>query len=105
MATRLRLLAPAPLRLLFLPTFAPAVLSGVPNLAAAREVDAANGLLQAAERISTAVGPVIGGALVAAAGPHPVYWINAATFLVSAGLILAIPARLLQSERPITRGH
>ena len=85
--------------------FTPAVLSGVPNLVSPGEADAANGLLQAAERISTAVGPVIGGALVAAAGPHPVYWINAATFLVSASLILAIPGRLLQSERPITRGH
>jgi MFS family permease len=48
---------------------------------------------------------VLAGAIVAASGPHLVYWINAATFLFSAALILRIPARLLQSEQAITRGH
>jgi MFS family permease len=55
--------------------------------------------------VAAAVGPVVGGAIVSASGTHPVYWINAATFLFSAVLILRIPARLLQSEQGITRGH
>ena len=38
-------------------------------------------------------------------GPDLVYWINAATFLLSALLLVRIPARLLQSEQGITRGH
>jgi MFS family permease len=42
---------------------------------------------------------------VRASGPDLVYWINAATFLFSALLIIRIPAGLLQSEQGITRGH
>jgi MFS family permease len=34
-----------------------------------------------------------------------VYWINAATFLLSALLLVRIPARFLQSEQGITRGR
>jgi len=85
--------------------FRPAVLAGVPNLVS--EVDLASGtsLLQATDWLATAVGPVIGGALVSWSGPHLVYWINAATFLFSAALLVRIPARYLQSEQGITRGH
>ena len=43
--------------------------------------------------------------IVAPSGPDLVYWINAATFLLSVLLLLRIPARLLQSEQAITRGH
>ena len=85
--------------------FRPAVLAGVPNLVS--EVDLASGtsLLQATDWLATAVGPVIGGALVSWSGPHLVYWINAATFLFSAALLVRIPAGYLQSEQGITRGH
>jgi MFS family permease len=48
---------------------------------------------------------VLGGLIVSASSPHLVYWVNAATFLFSALLIVRIPARLLQSEQAITRGH
>jgi MFS family permease len=85
--------------------FRPAVLAGVPNLVS--EVDLASGtsLLQATDWLATAVGPVIGGALVSWSGPHLVYWINAATFLFSAAFLVRIPAGYLQSEQGITRGH
>jgi len=43
--------------------------------------------------------------LVASSGPHPAYWVNAVTFAVSALFVMGIPARLLQSQRPIGRGH
>src|SRR5262249_14464294 len=33
------------------------------------------------------------------------YWINAGTFLISAVLVFQIPARLLQSETALSRGH
>src|SRR5438067_2426082 len=45
------------------------------------------------------------GALTAAAGPHLAYWVNAGTFAFSAVLVARIPGRLLQSDRPIGRGH
>jgi MFS family permease len=85
--------------------FRPAVLAGVPNLVDEAELGAGTSLLQATDWLAAALGPVAGGALVALSGPHVVYWINAATFLFSALLLLRIPALLLQSEQGITRGH
>ena len=85
--------------------FRPAVLAGVPNLVEEAEIARGSSLLQAADWTATAVGPVVAGALVGASGPHLVYWLNAATFLFSALLIVRIPARLLQSDERITRGH
>lgn len=85
--------------------FRPAVLAGVPNMVEADHVADANSALQVSEWVTTAAGPLAAGALVAASGPHLAYWINAATFLVSALLILGIQARLLQSEQSLGRGH
>jgi MFS family permease len=85
--------------------FRPAAYAGLPNLVAEEDLAAANALLQTAENASWAIGPVIGGVLVAAAGPHAAYWINAASFLVSAALLSGIPARLLQSAVAQTHGH
>ncbi len=85
--------------------FRPALLAGVPNLVAEDELTDANYLLQVGQWLTTAIGPVIGGALVAASGPHLAYWVNAASFGVSGLLLLGVAARLLQSERPLSRGH
>jgi MFS family permease len=85
--------------------FRPAVYAGVPNLVPDAQLGAANALLQTVENMSWALGPVLGGLLSAAWGPHTTYWINAASFLVSAVLVARIPARLLQSSTALTRGH
>jgi MFS family permease len=85
--------------------FRPAVYAGVPNLVTEEQLPAANALLQTVENASWAVAPIVGGLLTAASGPHLAYWINAATFLVSAFLVIRIPARLLQSEIALSRGH
>jgi MFS family permease len=85
--------------------FRPAVLAGVPNLLDETELAAGTSLLQATDWLATAVGPVLGGAIVSASGAHLVYWINAGTFLFSAVILLKVPARFLQSEQGITRGH
>ena len=85
--------------------FRPAVLAGLPNLVADTDLPAANALLQLVEWTTTAVGPLAGGAIAAASGPHLAYWVNAGTFAFSAVLVSAIPARLLQSDRPIGHGH
>ena len=85
--------------------FRPAVLAGVPNMVAEEDLADANFLLTAAQWLTTAAGPLIGGALVAASGPDLAYWVNAVSFLVSALLIARIEARLLQSDRPLSRGH
>ena len=85
--------------------FRPAVLAGVPNLVSEGDLAGATSLLQATDWLATAVGPILGGAIVAWSGPNVVYWINAATFLLSALLLVRIPARFLQSEQGITRGR
>lgn len=85
--------------------FRPAVLAGVPNLVAEEDLAHGTSLLQGTNWLATAIGPVLGGVIVSASGASAVYWINAATFLFSAALIVRIPAWLLQSEQAITRGH
>jgi MFS family permease len=85
--------------------FRPAVLAGLPNLVDDADLPAGNALLQLVEWTTTAAGPIVGGALVAASGPHLAYWVNAATFAISALLVSLIPAALLQSDKPITHGH
>ena len=85
--------------------FRPAVLAGLPNLVADEELASANGLLQLIEWTAIAVGPLAGGVLTAVSGPDLAYWVNAATFALSATLVMGIPGRLLQSDRPIGRGH
>src|SRR5579862_4747121 len=54
--------------------FRPAVLAGLPNLIRNDDLPAANALLQLVEWTTTAVGPLAGGAIVAASGPHLAYW-------------------------------
>ena len=85
--------------------FRPAVLAGLPNLVPDERLPTANALLQIVEWVTFAIGPLIGGALTAASGPDLAYWVNAATFALSAALVSGIPARLLQSDRPIGGGH
>jgi len=85
--------------------FRPAVYAGVPNLVPEEQLPEANALLQVVENASWAVGPVLGGVLTAAAGPHAAYWINAASYLISALLVARISKHLLQSETALTRGH
>ena len=85
--------------------FRPAVLAGVPNLVSDEDLPDANALLQFVDWGTTVVGSLAGGAIVALSGTDLAYWVNAVTFGVSALFIAGIPARLLQSERPIGRGH
>jgi len=65
----------------------------------------ANSLLRSVEDLTTTVGTLLGGAITAAWGPHPAYWVNAVSFLFSAAFIARIPARLLQSAEAVSRGH
>jgi MFS family permease len=85
--------------------FRPAVYAGVPNIVPEEQLPEANALLQGVENLSWALGPLLGGILTAAAGPSAAYVINAASFVVSILLLVRIPARALQSERALSRGH
>jgi MFS family permease len=85
--------------------FRPAVYAGLPNLVTDADLPRANSLLQTIDNSTWAIGSLVGGALVAARGPHFAYWINAATFLLSAALIAQIAHGRLQQAKAETRGH
>jgi MFS family permease len=84
--------------------FRPAVYAGLPNLVPEHELAAANSLIQTSENVSWTLAPVIGGALVAATNPDTAYWVNAASFLLSALLLMQIPADKLQGALAVSRG-
>ncbi len=85
--------------------FRPAVYAGLPNLVEEADLAAANGLLQTVENLSWTLAPPIAGLVVAAAGPHAAYWVNAVSFLLSAALIAGIPRRMFQVAAGISKGH
>ncbi len=85
--------------------FRPAVFAGLPNLVSQEDLPEANSLLRSVEYLTTTVGTLLGGTIAAAWGPHPAYWVNAASFLVSAAFIVRIPGRRLQSAEAVSRGH
>jgi len=85
--------------------FRPAVYAGLPNLVDEEELARANSLIQTSENVSWTVAPIIGGALVAASGPELAYWLNGASFLLSALLLLRLSADRLQGALAVSRGH
>jgi MFS family permease len=85
--------------------FKPAVNAGLPNLLDDADLEKGNALFQSVENVTWAAGPLVGGAIVALSGPDLAYWINAASFVFSAFLISLIPARRLQSEQALSKGH
>jgi MFS family permease len=74
--------------------FRPVLFAGLPNAVSDEQLPEANGLLQSAENLMVALGPVLGGVLVAWAGVDPAYWLNAASFLVSAALLVRVGSAL-----------
>jgi MFS family permease len=85
--------------------FRPAVYAGLPNIVAEHELAQANSLIQTSENVSWTLAPILGGALVAVSSPDTAYWVNAASFLLSALLIGRLPAGKLQGALATSRGH
>lgn len=84
--------------------FRPAAYAGLPNLVPGAELPRANGIIQSAENLTIALGPLSGGILVAVGGTDPAYLVNAASFVLSALLILRIRGTL-ETEREPSKGH
>jgi MFS family permease len=85
--------------------FRPAVHAGLPNVVSDSDLPRANSLLQTIENVTTTAGPLAGGILVAVSSTDIAYLFNAVTFVVSALLILRVPARLLQAAAAPSKGH
>jgi MFS family permease len=83
----------------------PAAYAGLPNLVEEELLPRANSLLRTAEQLTITIGTLIGGIVVAASGPDLAYWLNAASFLGSATLLIRIPGTLLQQGRIESHGH
>ena len=83
----------------------PVVQAGLPNLVPAESLPRANSLLRTAEQLTITIGTLIGGIVVAVSGPDVAYWLNAASFLFSVGLLIRIPGGLLQEGRFVSHGH
>jgi len=85
--------------------FRPAVYAATPDLVPDAELPSANALLLTVENVSWVVGPLLGGVLSVANGPSTAYFVNSVSFVVSIVFVVRIPARMLQSERALSRGH
>lgn len=85
--------------------FRPAALAGLPNLVDEDDLPRANSVLQSTENLTWLIGPLLGGVIVAAWSIDAAYWLNAATFLVSALLVARISSQLLASEDALSQGH
>lgn len=85
--------------------FRPAVYAGMPNLVEESDLPQANSLLQAIDNMTWMLGPLVGGAILTVSNPDVNYLVNAATFLVSAALLVRIQPRLLQVAVGASEGH
>lgn len=67
--------------------------AAIPNVAGPDLTTWANSLLNAGKLAGIAVGPALGGALLAVTSPTVVFGLNAASFVVSAAIIVSVHAR------------
>lgn len=72
--------------------FVPASFTIMPMLLGPEQLAAGNALSSAMVQVGSLIGPVLGGALVASAGPAPAFAVDAATFAVSAMTLALIRA-------------
>ena len=77
--------------------FYPSVRAALPELVEEDELPRANSLSQTAATSGMAAGPLLAGLLVAAGGVDVAYALNAASFAVSAVLLMRLPALRRQS--------
>ena len=83
------------------PSF-PAVEAAVPNLAGEELLSWANGTIGFGRNVGSMVGPVLGGMLVALSGPGLVFWVNAASFGLSAILVWTVRGRFSEEKTEST---
>jgi MFS family permease len=83
--------------------FAPAGRSAVPALVEREDLVQANAWMGTSLNLQVALGTLVGGALVAVAGPRGALGVNALSFLLSAAMLVGLPP-LRAPESSIRRG-
>jgi predicted MFS family arabinose efflux permease len=73
--------------------FLSASTAAIPNLVDEDDISYANGLIALGRNAGIVLGPVIGGLVVASVGAGAVFAVNAASFVVSAGLVASVRGR------------
>jgi MFS family permease len=87
--------------------FRPLATSSVPLLVSDSEIESATGAIASADNAMTLLGAVLGGILVGTVGAGVALGLNAASFVVSAGLIVSCTALAGHGAEPapIIKGH
>jgi len=85
--------------------FWPASSAAIPNLVPSDQVGWANSLVAIGRNIGIMVGPAIGGVLLAAAGAPWVFAINAASFVLSAALVVSVRAHFVGDRSDEAEHH
>jgi predicted MFS family arabinose efflux permease len=80
--------------------FVPGSLAIVPSLLPDHELQAGNAISGGANELALLVGPALGGVLVAATGPAAAFWVDAATFALSAATLSGIRREMRSSASP-----
>jgi MFS family permease len=70
--------------------FQPSLQASIPNIVPRTRIVGANALIAATYHMAVMVGPILGGFLVAAAGPTAAFALNAGSFLVSGALVAGV---------------
>lgn len=90
--------------------FLPGSMAIVPVLLPDEDLQAGNAISYGGNELATLVGPALGGAVVALVGPAPAFWVDAATFAVSAATLAgirsartAVPERTEPADQPRMR--
>lgn len=92
--------------------FMPAYMSIAPELVPVESLPSANSLTGLSRQMTTVLGPLVGAALVAGAGPQGAFFFDGLTFIVSALFLLALripsergrAARAAEGGLPVRRG-
>ncbi|MGH2540236.1 MAG: MFS transporter [Actinomycetota bacterium] len=85
--------------------FWPASTAAIPNLVPPDQVSWANSLVAIGRNVGIMVGPAIGGILLAAVGAPWVFAINAASFVLSAALVVSVRARFVGDRSDEAEHH
>ena len=74
--------------------------AAIPNLVSPDDLARANSTLSLGRKLASVVGPILGGALVGTLGAQTVFALNAASFVVSSGLVLTVRGRFSELADP-----
>ncbi|MDQ3757462.1 MAG: MFS transporter, partial [Actinomycetota bacterium] len=87
---------------LFAAIFQPSLQASIPNVVPEHRLVAANALVSVTFQLAVMTGPLLGALLVSQVGLAPAFVLNAASFLVSAGLVASMRLPRQQSAGPVT---